>query len=72
MRINKQKPLKHQTPESDVVIPIHYEGWWHFKQSASALKNEIAHSGFNEKYLWLSSSVEVELNGRAWQCYFIV
>ncbi len=49
----------------NVVIPIHYEGWWHFKQSASALKNEIAHSGFSEKFLWLSSGVEVELNGRA-------
>jgi L-ascorbate metabolism protein UlaG (beta-lactamase superfamily) len=30
------------------VIPIHYEGWWHFKQSTKSLKNEIEQSGVVE------------------------
>lgn len=44
-----------------VVIPIHYEGWWHFKQSVKSLKNEIAQSGYMKKFLWLESGVEVAL-----------
>lgn len=45
----------------NLVIPIHYEGWWHFKQSAKSLKTEIENSGLNEKFLWLSSGVPIEL-----------
>lgn len=44
-----------------IVIPIHYEGWWHFKQSALSLKNEIKNSELNEKFLWLESGIEKEL-----------
>jgi L-ascorbate metabolism protein UlaG (beta-lactamase superfamily) len=43
------------------VIPIHYEGWWHFKQSVKSLKNEIENSGEKDKFLWLTSGVETEL-----------
>ncbi|PWA11569.1 MBL fold metallo-hydrolase [Flavobacterium laiguense] len=43
------------------VIPIHYEGWWHFKQSVKSLKNEIEQSGEKDKFLWLTSGVETEL-----------
>jgi L-ascorbate metabolism protein UlaG (beta-lactamase superfamily) len=43
------------------VIPIHYEGWWHFKQSVKSLKNEIEQSGEKDKFLWLTSGVEMEL-----------
>lgn len=46
----------------NLVIPIHYEGWWHFKQSVNSLKNEIEKSGQNEKFLWLKSGQETELN----------
>lgn len=44
-----------------VVIPIHYEGWWHFKQSVNSLKNEIEKSGESDKFLWLKSGIETEL-----------
>ena len=43
------------------VIPIHYEGWWHFKQSAKSLKNEILNSNENEKFIWLKSGIETEI-----------
>ena len=45
----------------NVVIPIHYEGWWHFKQSVKSLKNEIEMSGLQEKYIWLKSGIETVL-----------
>jgi L-ascorbate metabolism protein UlaG (beta-lactamase superfamily) len=43
------------------VIPIHYEGWWHFKQSVMSLKKEIEKSGEKDKFLWLASGIETEL-----------
>ncbi|MBC7410037.1 MAG: MBL fold metallo-hydrolase [Arcicella sp.] len=43
------------------VIPIHYEGWWHFRQTARSLKNEIEKSAQNDKFLWLKSGIETEL-----------
>ena len=49
----------------NVVIPIHYEGWWHFKQSVKSLKNEIEMSGLQEKYIWLKSGIETVLTARS-------
>ncbi|WPO78063.1 MBL fold metallo-hydrolase [Flavobacterium sp. KACC 22761] len=45
----------------NVVIPIHYEGWWHFKQSAKSLKSEIEKSEVKEQFLWLKSGKETIL-----------
>jgi L-ascorbate metabolism protein UlaG (beta-lactamase superfamily) len=45
-----------------IVIPIHYEGWWHFKQSVKSLKSEIERSELNEKFLWLKSGTETFLS----------
>ena len=45
----------------NLVIPIHYEGWWHFKQSAGALKNEIINSGVNDRFLWLKSGEKTKI-----------
>jgi len=45
----------------NIVIPIHYEGWWHFRQSVRSLKNEIEKSGQNDKFLWLNSGIETKL-----------
>jgi L-ascorbate metabolism protein UlaG (beta-lactamase superfamily) len=53
------KTTKLLNPNS--VIPIHYEGWWHFKQSAKSLKNEIEKSEDKDKFLWLISGIETEL-----------
>jgi L-ascorbate metabolism protein UlaG (beta-lactamase superfamily) len=43
------------------VIPIHYEGWWHFRQTTTSLKNEIEKSAQNGKFLWLKSGIETAL-----------
>ena len=45
----------------NVVIPIHYEGWWHFKQTVKALKTEIENSGLKDRFMWLKSGVETEI-----------
>ena len=45
----------------NIVIPIHYEGWWHFKQSVKSLKDEIQQSGQQDKFMWLTSGVETQL-----------
>lgn len=45
----------------NIVIPIHYEGWWHFRQTVKSLKNEIEKSSQNDKFLWLKSGIETEL-----------
>ncbi|MEP6626558.1 MAG: MBL fold metallo-hydrolase [Ginsengibacter sp.] len=47
----------------NVVIPIHYKGWWHFKQSVGSLKKEIEDSAHSSKFLWLKSGIETILNG---------
>jgi L-ascorbate metabolism protein UlaG (beta-lactamase superfamily) len=36
------------------VIPIHYEGWWHFKEPVSAMKNELNLSSIKDKIIWLT------------------
>ncbi|WP_281322987.1 MBL fold metallo-hydrolase [Flavobacterium aestivum] len=53
------KTAKLLNPKS--VIPIHYEGWWHFKQSAKSLKSEIEKSEDKDKFLWLTSGIETTL-----------
>lgn len=45
----------------NIIIPIHYEGWWHFKQTTRSLQNEIEKSAQNDKFLWLKSGIETEL-----------
>lgn len=36
------------------MIPIHYEGWWHFKEPVSAMKNELNQSSVKDKLIWLT------------------
>lgn len=35
------------------VIPIHYEGWWHFKEPVEKMKKEINQSSIKDKIIWL-------------------
>jgi len=35
------------------VIPIHYEGWWHFKEPVKKMKNELNLSSIKHKIIWL-------------------
>lgn len=43
------------------VIPIHYEGWWHFKQSSDSLHKEIESSRYSDKFIWLVSGKKTDL-----------
>lgn len=43
------------------TIPIHYDGWWHFKQSVKSLKQEIENSNVSDKFIWLKSGIKTEL-----------
>jgi len=46
-----------------VMIPIHYEGWKHFKESGNDAKKVFDESEFKEKIRWLpiGKSTEVEI-----------
>lgn len=35
------------------VIPIHYEGWWHFKEPVEIMKDELNKSSIKDKIIWL-------------------
>jgi L-ascorbate metabolism protein UlaG (beta-lactamase superfamily) len=43
------------------IIPIHYKGWWHFKESEETLYNEIQKSEVRDTFLWLKSGVPTAL-----------
>ncbi|WP_310554817.1 MBL fold metallo-hydrolase [Flavobacterium sp.] len=40
------------------VIPIHYEGWWHFKEPVQKMQNEINESSIKDKTIWLKRGVK--------------
>ncbi|POY35095.1 MBL fold metallo-hydrolase [Solitalea longa] len=50
------KVTKLLNPEK--VIPIHYKGWWHFKESVSSLHDTVTRSEVSDKFIWLESGVE--------------
>lgn len=35
------------------VIPIHYEGWWHFKEPVKEMKETLNQSSMADKIIWL-------------------
>jgi L-ascorbate metabolism protein UlaG (beta-lactamase superfamily) len=47
--------------QANHTIPIHYEGWWHFKQTVKSLKQEIENSTVAEKFIWLTSGIRTEI-----------
>jgi len=52
-----------QALNPQVMIPIHYEGWKHFKESGDDAKKVFDESEFKEKIRWLpiGKSTEVEI-----------
>ena len=46
-----------------IVIPIHYEGWKHFRQGRDAIEREFASApaDFRERVRWLPIGEPVEL-----------
>jgi L-ascorbate metabolism protein UlaG (beta-lactamase superfamily) len=47
------------------VVPIHYEGWKHFRQGRDAIEAEFAHApaAFRESVRWLPLGAPVDLGG---------
>lgn len=47
--------------EAQTVIPIHYAGWSHFRESAEALRKELAASTISARVRWLKPGERTEL-----------
>lgn len=45
------------------VVPIHYEGWTHFKQGRVAVEDEFDRAGVSERVRWLQPGQPMELGG---------
>jgi L-ascorbate metabolism protein UlaG (beta-lactamase superfamily) len=47
------------------AIPIHYEGWTHFREGRDAIERELADAPADvaERFRWLPVGVAVELGG---------
>ena len=47
----------------EVAIPIHYEGWSHFKQGRAAIEAELATApaGVRDRFRWVPIGEPVEL-----------
>jgi L-ascorbate metabolism protein UlaG (beta-lactamase superfamily) len=43
------------------AIPIHYEGWKHFRQDRQAIEREFAPEDVRSRIQWLPIGVEVEI-----------
>jgi L-ascorbate metabolism protein UlaG (beta-lactamase superfamily) len=41
----------------DTLLPIHYEGWKHFRESRAAAEQEFAASGVADRVRWLTAGV---------------
>jgi L-ascorbate metabolism protein UlaG (beta-lactamase superfamily) len=50
-----------QLLQANTVIPIHYEGWWHFRQSVASLLHEIKNSNVSDKFIWLKSGIDTRI-----------
>jgi len=43
------------------VVPIHYEGWTHFKQGRTAVEDEFGRAGLAERVRWLQPGQPADL-----------
>jgi L-ascorbate metabolism protein UlaG (beta-lactamase superfamily) len=48
--------------KADVLVPMHYESWDHFKQGGNELAQEFEEEGVLEKVRWLNPGKAVEIN----------
>lgn len=48
--------------KADVLVPMHYESWDHFKQGGNELAQEFKEEGVLEKVCWLKPGKAVEIN----------
>lgn len=43
------------------IIPIHYEGWKHFREGRADIEREFTAAGLNDKLKWLETGKKVEI-----------
>jgi L-ascorbate metabolism protein UlaG (beta-lactamase superfamily) len=43
------------------IIPIHYEGWWHFKEPVEKMQTELNQSAIADKIIWLKRGVRQKI-----------
>lgn len=43
------------------IIPIHYEGWKHFREGRALIEKNFAHAGLSEKLRWLTIGKATEI-----------
>jgi L-ascorbate metabolism protein UlaG (beta-lactamase superfamily) len=53
--------------DARTVVPVHYEGWSHFRQGRAAVEGELARApdDVRERFRWLPLGVAVELDAAA-------
>lgn len=39
------------------VIPIHYDGWWHFKETVKKMRRTLSESSVAKKLIWLERGI---------------
>jgi L-ascorbate metabolism protein UlaG (beta-lactamase superfamily) len=49
--------------DAETVVPIHYEGWTHFKQGRAAVEDEFGRAGIAGRVRWLQPGQPMELGG---------
>ena len=50
-----------ETLGARTLIPIHYEGWTHFKEQKKTAENEFARAGITSRVLWLPAGLNRDL-----------
>jgi L-ascorbate metabolism protein UlaG (beta-lactamase superfamily) len=48
--------------DAETVIPIHYEGWSHFKQGRTAVEEEFERAGIADRVRWLELGQPTQVN----------
>ncbi|MBI5963405.1 MAG: MBL fold metallo-hydrolase, partial [Chloroflexi bacterium] len=43
------------------IIPIHYEGWKHFREGRTIIEKEFTAAGLNNKLQWLEMGKAIEI-----------
>ncbi len=43
------------------IIPIHYEGWNHFREGRAGIEREFTAAGLNDKLKWLEVGIKFEI-----------
>ncbi|WP_164002519.1 MBL fold metallo-hydrolase [Pyxidicoccus caerfyrddinensis] len=45
------------------IVPVHYDGWTHFKQGPDEARRELTHAGLADRVTWLTPGERTALDG---------